>query len=128
MYSSLSDAASGHKETRRRTAHLQLTSSMQPVREMNETEAHSHSKSSSHTVQNFVAQNLPLKFHGTIAWQRHKPRYEMNLDHPRLPLPLVKRPDRLIRDQVVIKIEFNNSLLKSHFKFPVRVGEIRDEC
>lgn len=125
--SSFSDAASGHKETSRRTTHLQLTSAMQPVREMKQTEAHSHSKSSSHTIQNFVAQNLSLKLHGMVTWQIHKARYEMNLHHPRLPLPLTKRLDRLIRYQVVIKIEFKNSVLKSHIKFPVRVWEICDE-
>ena len=60
-----------------------------------------------------------------IQWQVHKAGYEVNLDHTRLSFPLTKRFDRLIRYQIVGKIQLQNRVLESNMKFPVGVWEIR---
>lgn len=91
---------------------------------MNQTHTYSHSKSSSHTIHNFIAQNLPLKFNGMIQWQVHKTRYEVNLDNTCLSFPLTERLYRLIRYQIVSKIQLKNSILESNIKFPIGIGEI----
>lgn len=51
--------------------------------------------------------------------------YEVNLDRPCLFLPLIEGFDRLICYQIIIEIQFKNSILKSDIKFPVGVGKIR---